>query len=127
MSANPDSISKPESFPRVIVCRLFSIAAVLSLWHIPDWAAAAIYCVGAVAYYVPYPAASRSPAPAWLRPALLGVVAVTFTAYIGFPSPAPAGSVMPPALKYGFLALVAVQVAFDLHRRKRLKELNRDA
>jgi hypothetical protein len=127
MNTEPTATDKPESLPRVIFCRLFSIAAVLSLWHIPDPAAAAIYCVGAAAFYFPYPAVPRSPAPRWLRPVWLVVAAGIFAAYIFFPSPAPAGSVMPPALKYGCLALIAVQVAFDLYRRQRRAELKRHA
>ena len=105
-----------------MVCRLFSFAAVLSIWYVPDWVAAIIYCVGAVAYYVPYPAASPCPAPAWLRPAWFGVGGIMVAAYLFFPSPAPTGSVVPPAFKYGGLAMLAVQLAFDFHRRKRFNE-----
>ena len=127
MSTNSNTDTRPESFPRVILCRLFSFAAVLSLWHIPDWAAAVIYSIGVVPYYVPYPAASSCPAPDWLRPAWFGVGAIMVAAYIFLPSPPPTGSVIPPAFKYGGLALLAVQVAFDIYRRKRFNELDRNA
>ena len=127
MSTNSNTGTRPESFPRVILCRLFSFAGVVSLWHIPDWAAAVIYCIGLVPYYVPYPAASPCPAPAWLRPAWFGVAAVMVAAYIFLPSPPPPGNVIPPAFKYGGLALLVVQVAFDLYRRKRFNELDRNS
>jgi hypothetical protein len=119
MNSNPNGISRLENIPRVVVCRLLSLAAILSLWHVADWAAAAIYGAGALVYYIPQPAAALCPAPVWLRPAWFAVAAVIAAFYFLAAWAAPSGSVVPPEFKYGMLALLAVQVAFDVYRWKR--------
>ena len=125
MNPPPDRGSVTESFSRVLLCRLFSFVAILSLWHVPDWWAAIIYGVGIVVFYIPRPAAAKCSVPPSIRATWFAVATIMIVAYLFVPAAAPANSVIPPAFKYGGLALLGVQIAFDFYRRKRLAEPRR--
>lgn len=97
------------------------IVAVLSLWHMPYWAAAIIYCLGMAIYYIPHPAATRCAVPTWFRIGILAIIGgvLAFPLFVNLA--APVGSIVRLEYKYGALAILLLQVAFDFYRQKRVR------